>query len=69
MIVKAYAKINFGLRVTGKRAAWLALLEIAPREPRLDAEELERLVARADAQLAGLREHHADAADQALVER
>jgi hypothetical protein len=55
--------------VSGKRAAWLALLELAPREARLDEEELRRLVARADAQLEGLRAHHAEAARNALVER
>ncbi len=57
------------LGVSGKRAAWLALLEIAPREPRLDEEELQRLLARAEAQLAELHRHHADAADAALLER
>jgi hypothetical protein len=55
--------------VSGKRACWLGLLEIAAREPRLDTEELERLVARAEAQLEGLRAHHAEAADEALAER
>jgi hypothetical protein len=55
--------------VTGKRAGWLALLELAAREPRLDVEQLERLVARADGQLENLREHHAVAASEALVER
>lgn len=55
--------------VSGKRAGWLGLLEIAPREPRLDVEELERLVSRAEAQLSGLRSHHAAAARVALVER
>ena len=54
--------------VSGKRAGWLALLEIAPREPRLDAEELQRLVTRAETQLRELHEHHADAADGALSE-
>jgi len=57
------------LGVTGKRTAWQSLLELAPREPRLDVEELERLVARADAQLDGLQKHHAEAAGQALAER
>jgi hypothetical protein len=55
--------------VWGKRSAWLALLEIAPREPRLDEEQLQQLVVRADAQLDGLRRHHAEAAAEALVER
>ena len=55
--------------VWGKRGAWLALLEIAPREPRLDEEQLRQLVVRADAQLDGLREHHAEAAAEALTDR
>jgi|SRR5215211_1429067 len=55
--------------VWGKRTGWLALLEIAPREPRLDEEQLRQLVVRADAQLDGLREHHAEAAAEALAER
>ena len=36
--------------ITGKRALWAALLEIAPDEPRLDADRLTRLRDRADAQ-------------------
>jgi hypothetical protein len=55
--------------VSGKRAGWLALLELAPGEPRLDAEQLAGLVSRAEAQLRELREHHAEAAGEALAER
>ncbi|HEY1358614.1 MAG TPA: hypothetical protein VGF21_09930 [Thermoleophilaceae bacterium] len=57
------------LGVSGKRAAWLALLEISPREPRLDEEELQGLVDRAEAQLGGLRRFHAEASAAALSER
>jgi hypothetical protein len=45
--------------ITGKQALWTALLQIAPDEPRLDAERLERLRERAEAQretVEGLRE-------------
>jgi hypothetical protein len=45
--------------ITGKRALWVSLLELAPTEPRLDAALLERLRDRADEQRAtveGLRE-------------
>ena len=36
--------------ITGKRALWVSLLELAPSEPRLDVALLERLRDRADAQ-------------------
>jgi hypothetical protein len=55
--------------VAGKRAGWLALLELATREPRLDEEQLQRLLSRAEAQLSELHRHHAEAAGEALVER
>jgi len=45
--------------ITGKQALWVALLQIAPEEPRLDAARLERLRDRAEEQRAtveGLRE-------------
>jgi hypothetical protein len=48
--------------ITGKRALWVALLQIAPEEPRLDAAHLERLRDRADAQretVEGLRQRAA----------
>ena len=38
------------LGVTGKRSLWAALHHVAPSEPRLDIEQLERLIARADRQ-------------------
>ena len=42
--------------VTGKRSLWAALRHIVPQEPRLDAEELDRLIGRADRQLTDLEE-------------
>ena len=61
-----------GLRsgVGGKLALWDSLSQIAPHDDRLDEDEDEvaALVARAERQLAGLREHHAMAAREALVE-
>jgi len=45
--------------ITGKKALWTALLQIAPDEPRLDVPRLERLRDRAEAQretVEGLRE-------------
>jgi hypothetical protein len=45
--------------ITAKRALWVALLQLAPSEPRLDTDRLERLGDRADAQretVEGLRE-------------
>jgi hypothetical protein len=49
-----------GLRggVQGKLAIWDALLEISDEDERLDTAELRALVDRAEAQLAGLRQHH-----------
>jgi hypothetical protein len=44
------------LGVTGKLALWLALAELAPRDSRLDAGELERLAARAEDQRARLED-------------
>ena len=42
--------------VTGKRSLWVALRHIVPQEPRLDPEELEGLIGRAEVQLADLEE-------------
>jgi len=42
--------------VTAKRAMWVALRDIAPQEPRLDPEELDALIARAEVQLADIEE-------------
>jgi hypothetical protein len=59
-----------GLRagVQGKLSMWDALLEIAPFDDRLDAEELAQLQARAESQLKGLRVHHRLAAREAFAE-
>ncbi len=42
--------------VTGKRSLWVALRHIALQEPRLDPEELDRLIGRAERQLVDLEE-------------
>ena len=55
--------------VQGKLAGWRALRELVPHEPRLDAEELDRLAARAERQLEELRAQHHTVAAAALVER
>ncbi|MEA2221746.1 MAG: hypothetical protein QOH83_122, partial [Solirubrobacteraceae bacterium] len=59
-----------GLRsgVGGKLALWDSLSQIAPHDDRLDEDEVAALVARAERQLAGLREHHAMAAREAFTQ-
>jgi predicted DNA-binding ribbon-helix-helix protein len=59
-----------GLRsgVQGKLALWDSLSQIAPHDDRLDEDEIAGLVAKAERQLAGLREHHAMAAREAFTE-
>ena len=59
-----------GLRsgVSGKLALWDSLSQIAPHDDRLDEDEIAGLVAKAESQLAGLREHHAMAAREAFTE-
>ena len=42
--------------ITGKIGLWVALLQIAPSEPRLDAARLERLRERAESQRATVEE-------------
>jgi len=58
-----------GLRggVQGKLALWDSLMEIAPLDDRLDAEELAQLIVRAESQLKGLRVHHRLAAREAFA--
>lgn len=58
-----------GLRagVQGKLSLWDSLLEIAPFDERIDAEEIGALIQRAEAQLKGLRVHHRLAAREALA--
>jgi len=53
--------------VTGKRCLWAALRHIAPQEARLDVEELDRLIARADSQLAALEEQRLRAVSEAVA--
>lgn len=52
--------------ITGKRALWVSLLELAPSDPRLDAAPLERLRDRADAQRATVAELRDRAAAEAF---
>jgi len=52
--------------VQGKLALWDALFEVADLDDRLDARALLSLVERAEAQLAGLREHHRMASHDAF---
>jgi hypothetical protein len=60
-----------GLRagVQGKLSLWDSLLEIAPFDDRVDAEEIAQLLVRAESQLKGLRVHHRLAAREAFAER
>ena len=53
--------------VTGKRCLWTALRHVAPQEPRLDLEELDRLVERAEGQLAALEEQRLKAVAEAVA--
>jgi len=53
--------------VTGKRCLWAALRHIAAQETRLDVEELDRLIARADSQLAALEEQRLRAVSEAVA--
>ena len=53
--------------VHGKLALWDALYEVTETDDRLDPDELQTLVERAEALLAGLREHHRMAAREAFA--
>ena len=53
--------------VTGKRCLWAALRHIATQEARLDVEELDRLIERADSQLAALEEQRLRAVSEAVA--
>jgi len=53
--------------ITGKRAVWVTLLEVAPGEQRLDAALLERLRDRADAQRATVEDLREKAAREAFA--
>lgn len=54
--------------VNAKLALWQLLRELAASEPRLDAAQLDRLIGRAERQVAGLREHHRSVAPTSLAE-
>ena len=53
--------------ITGKRGLWVALLELAPDEPRLDAALLERLRDRAEEQRTTVEELRERAARKAFI--
>jgi hypothetical protein len=53
--------------VEGKLAMWRALKRIADEDPRLDAEQLDALVKRAQSQRRRLERHRLNAAREALV--
>ena len=53
--------------VEGKLGLWRALRIVAPSEPRLNAAQLDELIARAERQIEGLREHQGMAAEEAFA--
>lgn len=53
--------------VVGKLALWQALFEVSDSDERLDAAQLRALIAKAEAQVVGLTEHHAMAAREAFA--
>jgi hypothetical protein len=53
--------------ITGKKSVWIALLEVAPSEPRLDADLLGRLSDRAEEQRATVEALREKAAREAFV--
>ena len=54
--------------VVGKLGLWQALFAVCDSDPRLDEAQLRALIAKAEAQVAGLTEHHAMAAREAFVD-
>jgi hypothetical protein len=59
-----------GLRggIQGKLGLWDSLAQLAPHDDRLDEDEIAGLQAKAERQIAGLREHHQKAAREAFAE-
>jgi hypothetical protein len=53
--------------ISGKVALWVALLQVAPEEPRLDAARLERLRERGESQRASVEELRERAAREAFT--
>ena len=53
--------------ITGKIGLWLALLQLAPDEPRLDATQLERLRERGESQRTKVEELRERAAREAFA--
>lgn len=55
------------LGVTGKHALWSSLKDVADHDPRLAVTDFDKLIARADEQLAGIEEHRLKASAEALT--
>lgn len=55
------------LGVTGKRCLWTSLKQIADHDSRLAVTDFDKLIAKADEQIAGLEEHRLRAAAEALT--
>ena len=55
------------LGVTGKLALWTSLKDVADHDPRLAVTDFDKLIARAEEQLAGIEEHRLRASAEALT--
>lgn len=53
--------------VTGKLALWTSLRDVANQDPRLAVTDFDKLITRAEEQLAGIEEHRLRAAAEALT--
>lgn len=53
--------------VTGKLALWTSLKDVADHDPRLAVTDFDKLIARAEEQLAGIEEHRLRASNEALT--
>jgi hypothetical protein len=57
---------GLGLAVEGKKRLWISLKQIAENDPRLNSEQLEMLIERADRQLGDLEARRRHAVESAL---
>lgn len=55
------------LGVTGKRSLWLSLKQVADHDSRLAVTDFDKLITKADEQIAGLEQHRLRAAADALT--
>lgn len=55
------------LGVTGKLSLWASLKDVADHDPRLAVTDFDKLIARAEEQLAGIEEHRLQASAEALT--